>query len=133
MPKIKPEVEAFARIKVIGIGGSGKNAVNHMINSKVKGVDFITVNTDSQDLHRSLAKKKIHIGKNLTRGLGTGMNPDLGRRAAEETRDEIQDAIKGADMVFVTCGMGGGTGSGASPMVARVAKELGCLTVAVVT
>ena len=107
--------------------------MNHMINCKVRGVDFITINTDSQDLHRSLAKKRINIGKNLTRGLGTGMNSDLGRRAAEETRDEIQDAIKGADMVFVTCGLGGGTGSGTSPIVARTAKELGCLTVAVVT
>jgi cell division protein FtsZ len=133
MPHITPDIETFARIKVLGVGGSGRNAVNHMINAKVKGVDFIVVNTDAQDLHGSLAKKKIHIGKNITRGLGTGMNPDLGRRAAEETRDEIQEAIKGADMVFVTCGEGGGTGSGASPMVARVAKELGCLTVAVVT
>ena len=133
MPHITPEIETFARIKVLGVGGSGRNAVNHMISAKVKGVDFIVVNTDAQDLHGSLAKKKIHIGKNLTRGLGTGMNPDLGRRAAEETRDEVQDAIKGADMVFVTCGLGGGTGSGASPMVARIAKELGCLTVGVVT
>ncbi len=133
MPNITPDIEAFARIKVLGLGGSGKNAVNHMINSKVKGVDFITINTDSQELHNSLAKKKIHIGRNLTRGLGTGMNPDLGRRAAEENRDEIQEAIKGADMVFVTCGEGGGTGTGISPTVARIAKELGCLTVAVVT
>ncbi len=133
MPNITPDIEAFARIKVLGLGGSGGNAVNHMINCKVRGVDFITVNTDSQDLHRSLAKKRINIGKNLTRGLGTGMNADLGRRAAEETRDEIQEAIKGADMVFVTCGLGGGTGSGTSPIVARTAKELGCLTVAVVT
>lgn len=133
MPNITPDIEAFARIKVLGVGGSGGNAINHMISSKVKGVDFIAINTDAQDLHRSLAKKRIHIGKNLTRGLGTGMNSDLGRRAVEETRDEIQESIKGADMVFVTCGEGGGTGSGASPMVARIAKELGCLTVAVVT
>jgi cell division protein FtsZ len=133
MPQIKPEVEAFARIKVIGVGGSGKNAVNHMIDSKVRGVDFIAVNTDAQDLHHSLAKKKIHIGKNLTRGLGTGMNPELGKRAAEETKEEIQEAIKGADMVFIACGMGGGTGTGAAPAVARTAKEAGCLTVAVVT
>ncbi len=133
MPNITPDIEAFARIKVVGAGGSGGNAVNHMINSKVKGVDFIAINTDSQDLHRSMAKKRIHIGKNLTRGLGTGMNADLGRRAVEETRDEIQDAIKGADMVFVTCGLGGGTGTGASPLIARISKELGCLTVAVVT
>jgi cell division protein FtsZ len=133
MPQIKPEVEAFARIKVIGVGGSGKNAVNHMINSKVRGVDFIAINTDAQDLHHSLAKKKIHIGKNLTRGLGTGMNPDLGRRAAEETKEEIQEALKGADMAFIACGMGGGTGTGAAPVVARTAREAGCLTVAVVT
>jgi cell division protein FtsZ len=109
------------------------NAINHMISCKVRGVDFMAINTDSQDLHRSLAKKRIHIGKNLTRGLGTGMNPDLGRRAVEENKEEIQEAVKGADMVFVTCGLGGGTGSGASPIVARTAKELGCLTVGVVT
>ena len=133
MPNITPEIEAFARIKVIGAGGSGKNAVNHMINSKVKGVDFITVNTDSQELHHSLAKKRIHIGKSLTRGLGTGMNPDMGKRAVEETKEEIQEAIKGANMVFVACGLGGGTGSGASPAIARTSKELGALTVAVVT
>jgi cell division protein FtsZ len=133
MPNITPDIEAFARIKVLGTGGSGGNAVNHMITSKVRGVDFIAINTDSQDLHRSLAKRKIHIGKNLTRGLGTGMNPDLGRRAVEETKDEIQEVVKGADMVFVAGGLGGGTCSGASPMVARIAKELGCLTVAVVT
>lgn len=133
MPNITPEIEAFARIKVIGVGGSGKNAVNHMINSKVKGVDFISINTDAQDLHHSLAKKRIHIGRNLTRGLGTGMNPEMGRRAVEETKEDVQEALKGADMVFVACGLGGGTGSGASPVVARTAKELGALTVAVVT
>jgi len=133
MPQIKPEVESFARIKVIGVGGSGKNTINHMINSKVKGVDFIAINTDAQDLHHSLAKKKIHIGKNVTRGLGTGMNPDLGKRAVEETKEEVQEAIKGADMVFIASGMGGGTGTGAAPVVARTAKENGCLTVAVVT
>ncbi|MEI6057940.1 MAG: cell division protein FtsZ, partial [bacterium] len=133
MPNITPEIEAFARIKVIGIGGSGKNAVNHMINSKVKGVDFISMNTDAQDLHHSLAKKRIHIGKNLTRGLGTGMNPEIGKRAAEETKEDVQEVIKGADMVFIACGLGGGTGTGASPLVARTAKELGALTVGVVT
>jgi cell division protein FtsZ len=133
MPQVKPEVEAFARIKVIGCGGSGKNATNHMINSKVRGVDFIAVNTDSQDLHNSLSKKKIHIGKNLTRGLGTGMNPELGKRAAEETKEEVQNSLKGADMVFIACGMGGGTGSGSAPVIAQVAKDLGILTVAVVT
>ena len=133
MPNITPEIEAFALIKVLGVGGSGNNAVNHMINCKVKGVDFISLNTDAQDLHRSLTKKRIHMGKNITRGLGTGMNPDIGKRAAEETRDEIQEAVKGADMVFITCGEGGGTGTSAAPIVARIAKELGCLTVAVVT
>ncbi|OHA91937.1 MAG: cell division protein FtsZ [Candidatus Zambryskibacteria bacterium RIFCSPLOWO2_02_FULL_51_21] len=133
MPQIKPEVESFARIKVIGVGGSGKNTVNHMINSKVKGVEFIAVNTDVQDLHNSLAKKKIHIGKNLTKGLGTGMNPELGKRAIEETKEEVQESIKGADMIFIACGMGGGTGTGAAPIIAHTAKENGCLTVAVVT
>ena len=91
--RVEPEIETFARIRVVGVGGSGCNAVNHMVNSKVKGVEFIAVNSDAQDLHRSLAKRKIHIGKNLTRGLGTGMNPELGKRAAEETRQEIQEAI----------------------------------------
>lgn len=133
MPKINPEIESFARIKVIGIGGSGKNALNHMINSKVRGVEFIVMNTDTQDLHNSLAEKKVHLGKNLTKGLGAGMNPEVGRRAAEETKAEIQDVIKGADMVFIACGMGGGTGTGAAPIVAQAAKEQGILTVAVVT
>ena len=110
--RIEPEVETFARIRVVGVGGSGKNAINHMIASKVRGVEFIAVNSDAQDLHRSLAKRKIHIGKNLTRGLGTGMNPELGKRAAEETRQEIQEALSGSDMVFITCGLGGGTGTG---------------------
>lgn len=133
MPKLNPEIESFARIMVIGIGGSGKNAVNHMINSKVKGVSFICMNTDTQDLHHSLAEKKIHIGKNLTKGLGAGMNPEIGKKAAEETKSEIQDTIKGADMVFIACGMGGGTGTGAAPIVARAAREQGILTVAVIT
>ena len=133
MPQIKPEVESFARIKVLGVGGSGGNTVNHMINSKVKGVDFIAINTDAQDLHHSLAKKKIHIGKNLTRGLGTGMNPELGRKAAEETMEDVQSLIRGADMVFIACGMGGGTGTGASPVVARLARDQGILTIGVVT
>lgn len=133
MPKINTDIESFARIKVIGIGGSGKNAINHMINSKVHGVEFIVMNTDTQDLHNSLAEKKIHLGKNLTKGLGAGMNPDIGKRAAEETKSEIQDVIKGADMIFIACGMGGGTGTGAAPIVAAAAKEQGILTVAVVT
>ncbi|HEY4493751.1 MAG TPA: cell division protein FtsZ [Candidatus Paceibacterota bacterium] len=133
MAKVSPEIEAFARIKVIGVGGSGTNAVNHMVRSKVKGVEFIAINTDAQDLHHSLAPKKIHIGKNLTRGLGTGMNPELGRKAAEETLEDVQGVIKGADMVFVACGMGGGTGTGASAVVARAAREQGILTIGVVT
>ncbi len=133
MPKLNPEVETFARIKVLGVGGSGKNAINHMINSKVRGVEFIVLNTDTQDLHNSLADKKIHIGKNLTRGLGAGGTPDVGKRAAEETKAEVQDVIKGSDMVFIACGMGGGTGTGAAPIVAHSSKEQGILTVAVVT
>lgn len=133
MPKVNPAIETFARIKVIGVGGSGKNALNHMISSKVKGVEFISMNTDTQDLHNSLAEKKIHIGKNLTKGLGAGMNPEVGKKAAEETKSEIQDVIKGSDMVFIACGMGGGTGTGAAPIVARASKEQGVLTVAVVT
>lgn len=133
MPQLKPEVESFARIKVIGVGGSGGNALNHMVNEKVKGIDFIAVNTDAQDLHKSEAKKRIHIGKNLTKGLGTGMSPELGRKAIEETKEEVQEAVKGSDMVFISCGLGGGTGSGASPVVAQIARESGALTVAVVT
>ena len=131
--RVEPEIETFARIRVVGVGGSGKNAVNHMIESKVRGVEFIAVNSDAQDLHRSLAKRKIHVGKNLTRGLGTGMNPELGKRAAEETRQEIQEALSGSDMVFITCGMGGGTGTGASAVVAKIAKEVGALVIAIVT
>jgi cell division protein FtsZ len=133
MPKVNQEIESFARIVVIGVGGSGKNAVNHMINSKVRGVSFICMNTDTQDLHHSLAEKKIHIGKNLTKGLGAGMDPEIGKRAAEETKSEIQDVIKGADMIFLACGMGGGTGTGAAPIIARAAKEQGILIVGVVT
>jgi len=133
MPKVNPIIESFARIKVIGVGGSGKNALNHMINGKVKGVEFICMNTDTQDLHHSLADKKIHIGKNLTKGLGAGMDPEVGKKAAEETKSEIQDVVKGSDMIFIACGMGGGTGTGAAPIVAKAAKEQGILTVAVVT
>jgi len=133
MPKINPEIEAFARIKVVGVGGSGTNAVNHMIDSKVKGVEFIAMNTDAQHLHLSRADKKIHIGKNLTRGLGTGMDPEIGRRAAEESLEDIQNIVKGADMVFITAGEGGGTGTGAAPVIAKVAKDAGALTVAIVT
>ncbi|MEK7579481.1 MAG: cell division protein FtsZ [Patescibacteria group bacterium] len=131
--KIETDVENFARIKVVGAGGSGLNAVNHMINQKVRGVEFIAVNTDAQDLHHSLAKKKIHIGKNLTKGLGAGMDPSIGRRAADETKEEVQEALKGADMIFIAGGLGGGTASGASPIIAQVARELGALTIGVVT
>lgn len=133
MEQIKTDVESFARIRVVGVGGSGSNAVNYMVGSKVKGVEFIAINSDAQDLHHSLAKRKINIGKNLTRGLGAGGNPDMGRRAAEETREEIANALKGSDMIFITGGMGGGTGTGASPVVAKIARETGALTVGVVT
>jgi len=133
MPKVNPKIETFARIKVIGVGGSGANAINHMIDSKINGVEFIAINTDTQDLHHSRADKKIHIGKNLTKGLGSGMNPEIGKASAEETKAEIQEAIKGADMVFIAAGMGGGTGTGASPIIASIAKEEGILTLGVVT
>lgn len=133
MPQVKNEAETFARIYVIGVGGSGKNATNHMINAKVKDVEFLAINTDAQDLQNSLANKKIHIGKNLTKGLGAGMNPDVGRNAAEETRAEIQESVKNADMVFVSGGFGGGTCTGAGPVIAKIAKEMGALTIGVVT
>ncbi len=133
MAEVKPDIETSAKIKVVGVGGSGCNAVSRMIEANIKGIEFVTVNTDAQDLHHSKATEKVHIGKNLTKGLGAGMNPEVGRQAAEENRDEIQEVLKGADMVFVTCGLGGGTGSGAAPIVAETAKELGALTMAVVT
>lgn len=133
MTRINPDLETFAKIKVVGIGGGGSNAVTRMVTSRMKGVDFITINTDAQDLHHSQANSKLHIGKNTTRGLGAGMNPELGRQAAEESREEIQEALKGADLVFITSGMGGGTGSGASSVVADVARALGALTIAVIT
>ena len=133
MTKVNPEIEAFARIKVIGIGNSGQNSVNHMIRSKVKNVEFIAMDTDAQKLHHSMASKKIHIGKNITKGLGGGMNPELGKKAAEETKETIQESIKGADMIFVAGGQGGGTATGALPVAARIAKEQGILTIAVVT
>lgn len=133
MAEVKPLIESFAKIKVIGIGGSGGSAVNRMIDSGIKGVEFIAVNTDVQALHYNKATKKIHIGKNITRGLGAGMNPDLGRQSAEEAQNEIREALKDAHMVFVTCGLGGGTGTGAAPIVAELARDIGALTVAVVT
>jgi cell division protein FtsZ len=132
--KIKPrEHHSLAKIKVVGVGGGGNNAVSRMYDCFPRSVDLIAINTDIQDLNQTNARKKIHIGKNLTKGLGTGMNPDLGRQAAEENRSEIAESLKGADMVFITAGQGGGTGTGAAPVVAETAKELGILTIAVVT
>ncbi len=133
MPQVKPDIETFAKIKVIGVGGSGGSATNRMVASRIRGVDFIAMNTDVQALHHSSAPQKLHIGKTVTRGLGAGMDPEIGRKAAEESQNEIRDMVKDADMVFITCGLGGGTGSGAAPVVASVAKEGGSLTVAVVT
>ena len=125
--------EAFATIKVIGVGGGGCNAVDRMIDSGVQGIDFITINTDNQDLARSKAPIRIQIGEKVTRGLGCGADPSVGEKSAEESRDEIAEAIKNTDMLFITAGMGGGTGTGAAPVVAQIAQELGILTVAVVT
>jgi cell division protein FtsZ len=133
MAEVKPLIESFAKIIVVGVGGSGGSALNRMIDSGIKGVEFVAVNTDVQALHYNKATKKIHIGKNITRGLGAGMNPELGRQAAEEAQNEIRDSLKDANMVFVTCGLGGGTGTGASPVVAELARDIGALTVAVVT
>src|SRR3989344_3730069 len=124
---------AFAKVKVVGVGGGGGNAVSRMSSEFVRGVEFVAVNTDTQDLDASNVKNKLYIGKNLTRGLGTGMNQDLGKQAAEENRSEIAEMINGADLVFITAGLGGGTGTGASPIIAEVAKQSGALTVAVVT
>lgn len=125
--------EAFATIKVIGVGGGGCNAVDRMIDSGVQGIDFISINTDNQALARSKAQIRIQVGEKVTRGLGCGADPSVGEKAAEESKDEIAEAIKNTDMLFVTAGMGGGTGTGAAPVVAQIAQELGILTVAVVT
>ncbi len=133
MAEVKPDIETFAKIKVVGVGGGGGSAINRMIASGIKGVSFVAVNTDVQALHYNKANEKIHIGKTVTKGLGAGMNPDLGKSAAEESATELKESLKDCDMVFVTCGLGGGTGSGASPIVAQIAKESGALTVAVVT
>ena len=127
------DVEQIAQIKVIGVGGGGSNAVNRMIEAGVQGVEFIAVNTDAQALNNSLAPIKLQIGEKLTRGLGAGANPEIGKKAAEESRESIENVLKGADMVFVTAGMGGGTGTGAAPEIAAIARELGALTVGVVT
>lgn len=133
MPEIKPDLDSVAKIKVVGVGGGGNSALNRMVQSKVKGVDFIALNTDAQALFNSLATTKLNIGKTITKGLGAGMDPELARRSAEESQNEIKDLLKGANMVFITAGMGGGTGTGAAPVVASVARELGALTIAVVT
>lgn len=127
------DIEQGAQIKVVGCGGGGNNGVNRMIESGLKGVEFISINTDKQALYLSKAGHKIQIGDKLTRGLGAGANPEIGQRAAEESKEEITQALKGADLVFITAGMGGGTGTGAAPVVAEIAKELGILTVGVVT
>ncbi len=131
--EVKPKIETFARIKVLGIGGSGTSAVNRMTEMGIKGVEFVAVNTDAQALHNNQADRKVHIGKSITKGLGSGMNPELGRQAAEESQEEVEDAIANADMIFITCGLGGGTGTGAAPIVAELAKNRGILTIAVVT
>jgi len=133
MPQIKPEIETFAKIKVIGVGGSGCNAIGRMMSCGIKGVNFVAINTDVQALHNNRAGEKIHIGKTLTKGMGAGMNPEIGRKSAEENKKEIQESLGGSDMVFITCGLGGGTGTGAAPIVAEIARESGALTVAVVT
>lgn len=133
MLEFEIDVDQFANIKVIGVGGGGSNAVNRMITAGLKGVEFIAVNTDSQALYLSQADNKIQIGAKLTKGLGAGANPEVGQKAAEENREELAHALRGADMVFVTAGMGGGTGTGAAPIVAELAREAGALTVGVVT
>lgn len=133
MLELDMDLDQFAKIKVIGVGGGGNNAVNRMISSGLQGVEFISVNTDAQALIHAMAPKRIQIGEKLTRGLGAGARPEIGEQAAQESREEILEALKGADMVFVTAGMGGGTGTGAAPVVAECAKEIGALTVGVVT
>jgi len=123
--KIKPEFETNIRMKVVGVGGAGGNAITRMADHKIKGVTFIAVNTDDQALHHSKADEKIAIGKVLTRGLGAGMNPEIGYESAKESMEQVENAVKGSDLVFVTAGLGGGTGSGASPVVAELAKKMG--------
>jgi cell division protein FtsZ len=133
MPQVTPDIETFARILVVGVGGAGGAAINRMMESGVGGVDFIAINTDAQALHHSLAPTKLHIGNDSTRGLGAGAEPLVGKKAAEESREEISKALQGADMIFVTLGAGGGTGSGAGPVVAEMAKETGALVVGFAT
>jgi cell division protein FtsZ len=133
MPEVHPQIESFASLKIIGFGGGGGNAVQRMFEAEVKGIDFIAVNTDAQDLHHCNVPEKLHIGKTVTRGLGAGMDPELGRQAAEESQEEIASALEGADMVFLVAGLGGGTGTGCIPVGAELARQAGALTVAVVT
>jgi len=131
--RITPKTETFARIRVVGVGGSGNNAIHRMMHVGIDKVEFVSVNADAQQLANSRADRKVHIGRKTTGGLGAGMNPEIGRASAEESRDEIFEAIKNSDMIFITCGLGGGTGTGAAPVIAEVAKKAGILTVAVVT
>jgi len=131
--RIKPKIETFARIRVVGVGGSGHNAIHRMMQVGIDKVEFVAINTDAQALMHSKADKKVHIGRKTTGGLGAGMNPEVGRASAEENKDQIFEAIRNSDMVFITCGLGGGTGTGAAPVVAEIAKNAGILTVAVVT
>jgi len=131
--EVKPQIETFAKIRVLGVGGSGGAAINRMMQHKIRGIDFVAINTDAQALHHNAAPSKIHIGKTTTRGLGAGMDPELGRQAAEEDQEEMHELLKGSDMVFITGGLGGGTGTGAMPLIAEIAKDVGALTVAVVT
>ncbi len=131
--EIKPDLETSAKIKVIGIGGGGGNAITRMMESRLKGIEFIAINTDAQALHHNEAPKKVQVGKTLTKGLGAGMNPEVGRSAAEESQEDIKKALEGADMIFLTYGAGGGTGTGAGPVIADIAKEVGALTIGVVT
>jgi cell division protein FtsZ len=132
--EIKPDIDTFAKIKVIGVGGSGGAAINRMVADNIRGVEFLAINTDAQALQQNKAPTRLHIGKGVTRGLGAGMNPELGEKSAQESLEEIKQRLAGADMVFITCGLGGGTGTGASPVIADIARaEIGALTVAVVT
>ncbi|MEW6200818.1 MAG: cell division protein FtsZ, partial [bacterium] len=133
MDNINPEIERFAKIRVMGIGGGGCNAVSRMIEVGLRGVDFVVVNTDAQSLVTSPVRHKIQIGPKTTGGLGAGADPGVGLQAAQESRHEIEQALEGSDMVFITAGMGGGTGTGGAPIIAEVAKDLGALTIAVIT
>jgi cell division protein FtsZ len=133
MAEVLPEIQTFARIKVCGVGGGGTSAVERMISSKLQGIEFVAINTDAQSLHHSHAQAKVHIGQSLTRGLGAGADPTVGRKAAEESEKEILQLMKGADMIFITAGMGGGTGTGAAPLIATAARESGALVVGIVT